>query len=431
MCSFILYLLALCSLSIISIVEASKTLGSFNIDLIHRDSSLSPFYNSSMTPSNLLKNAALRSISRSNLVDHLLVDEKESTETIIIPNHGDYLMKIYIGTPPVERLAIADTGSDLIWVQCAPCQKCFSQDTSLFDPNKSSTFTTVSCNSKPCTLLPSRQRGCGNSGQCEYFYQYGDKSFTKGNLGVDAINFDGGQGVKFPKSIFGCGTYNAFTIDTDGKITGLVGLGAGPLSLVSQLGDQIGNKFSYCLLPFDSPSTSKLIFGEDAIIKGDGVVSTPLITKPSSPTFYFLNLESIVVGQKKVQTGDTDGNIIIDSGTTLTLLKPTLYNEFETLVKEVIEEEQNPPSPYNLCFGYKDAMNFPDIVFQFTGANVSLRPKNMLLKLDTNLFCLAIVPSNQQGLSIFGNVAQFDFQVEYDLEGKKVSFAPTDCTKLG
>ncbi|XP_020219633.1 aspartic proteinase CDR1 [Cajanus cajan] len=432
MYAFIFYFSALCSLSVVSLAEASKTPGSFSIDLIHCDSLLSPFYNSSMTPSHLIKNAALRSISRSNLL-HFLVGEKESTETIIIPNYGEYLMKFYIGTPPVERLAIADTGSDLVWVQCSPCMSCFPQDTNLFDPNKSSTFSNVSCDSKPCTLLPSRQHRCGNSGECEYLYQYGDKSFTMGDLGVDVIKFDTeqDQGVTFPKSIFGCGFNNDFTAAKIGKITGLVGLGAGPLSLVSQLSDQIGHKFSYCLLPFSSNSTSKLKFGKEAIIKGNGVVSTPLITKPSSPTFYFLNLESIVVGQKKVQTGQTDGNIIIDSGTTLTLLEPTLYNKFVTLVKEVIEEEQNPPSPFDLCFRYKDDMNFTDIVFQFRGANVSLLPQNLLLLLDTNLLCFAIVSSNQQGFSIFGNVAQIDFQVEYDLEGKIISFAPTNCTKLG
>ncbi|RDX81401.1 Aspartic proteinase CDR1, partial [Mucuna pruriens] len=423
MCAFIYYFLALCSLSVVSIAEATKTLSGFSIDLIHRDSPLSPFYNSSMTPSHLIKKAALRSILRSNLV-HLLVDEKKSIETIIISIHGDYLMKFYIGTPPVERLAIADTGSDLIWVQCSPCDNCFHQDTPLFDPNKSSTFMSVSCNSQPCTLLPNGQHGCGNSGECKYIYQYADKSFTKGDLGIDAISFgstDGGQGDTFPKSIFGCGTYNDFTPGTNGKITGFVGLGGGSLSLVSQIGDQIGHKFSYCLLPFSSTSTSKLKFGEQATITGNGIVSTPLIIKPSIPTFYYLNLEAIIVGQKKVQTGQTDGNIIIDSGTTLTILEQTLYKEFVTLVKEAIgvEAEQNPPRPFNFCFRYKD------------GANVPLSPQNLLFNLGTNLHCLAIVPTSQSGLSIFGNVAQIDFQVEYDLQGKKVSFAPTDCTKLG
>ncbi|KAK7401627.1 hypothetical protein VNO78_13249 [Psophocarpus tetragonolobus] len=287
----------------------------------------------------------------------------------------------------------------------------------------------VPCNSQTCTLL--RRHSCANSGACEYIYSYGDKSFTSGGLATETINF-GDQGVTFPNSFFGCGTYNVLTPSTNGKMTGLVGLGAGKLSLVSQIGDKIGHKFSYCLLPFTSSSTSKLIFGDEAIIKGNGVESTPLIIKPSFPSYYFLNLEAITVGQKSVPTGQNDGNIIIDSGTTLTFLEPSFHNKFVSLVKEAlgVEEEPNPPSPFNFCFRYKEGMNLTNIVFEFKGAKVALSPKNLFLQLDTNLLCLAIVPTNQP-VSIFGNVAQIDFQVEYDLEGKKVSFAPTDCSRLG
>ncbi|RDX66618.1 Aspartic proteinase CDR1, partial [Mucuna pruriens] len=213
---------------------------------------------------------------------------------------------------------------------------------------------------------------------------------------------------------------------------GLVGLGAGPLSLVSQIGDQIGHKFSYCLLPFSSNSTSKLKFGNEAIITGNGVVSTPLIIKPSLPTYYFLNLESVNIGQKMIQTGQTDGNIIIDSGTVLTYLEESFYYNFVASLQEAlpVEATQDLPFPLNFCFPYHDNMVLPAIAFQFTGAIVSLNPKNLFFGFDdSNMLCLTVVPSTLSGISIFGNIAQFDFQVEYDLEEKKVSFAPTDCTK--
>ncbi|XP_027342614.1 aspartic proteinase CDR1-like [Abrus precatorius] len=437
MLAFVFYFLALLfSLSInIAITEANKSLNSFNIDLIHRDSSLSPLYNSSMSSSELIENAAMRSISRFNNV-HLFANAKESIETTIIPYVGQYLMKFYIGTPPIERLAIADTGSDLIWVQCSPCEKCFPQDTPLFEPNKSSTSMDVSCDSQPCSLLlKSQQYGCGDSGECEYIYQYSNgQIFTIGKLGIDVINFgstDEGQEITFPKSIFGCGIYNNFSFGLGNKIEGIVGLGGGPLSLVSQLGDQIGHKFSYCLLPPTSNSPSKLKFGKEAMITINGVVSTPYITNPSFPTFYILNLEGIVVGQKEVQTDQSAGNIIIDSGSTLTMLEPNFYNKFVTLVKEAfgVEAEQNPPLPFDFCFRYETNMNmtFPNVVFQFTEARITLGSKNLLLELR-NLLCLAIVPTTEGGPTIYGNVAQIDFQVEYDLKEKKVSFVPTDCT---
>ncbi|PNX88412.1 aspartic proteinase cdr1-like protein [Trifolium pratense] len=425
--AFIFLFLALNSLYTPSFVEATK---SFSIELIHHDSPLSPFYNSSLTPSELITNAALRSISRSKRVTLSQNSElNESPESIVIPNGGDYLMKIYIGTPPIERFAVADTGSDLIWVQCSPCKQCFQQDTPYYDPSKSSTFIGLSCDSKPCSLLPQDHHKCGKSNnECEYLYTYGDNSYTIGELGTDSINF-GQKDVTFPKSIFGCGHNNDVTFKRSRKATGLVGLGAGPLSLVSQLGDSIGHKFSYCLVPpFLSKATSKLKFGDDeAIINGNGVVSTPLILKSSQPSFYYLNLEGITVGQKTIHT--TDGNIIIDSGTTLTFLETSFYNNFVASVKEVIgvEEVQNPPSGYNFCFTSGEQTKFPSFVFHFTGADVTLKPENLFVPFANNFICLSVIPNDQT--FIFGNRAQIDFIVEYDLKGKKVSFAPTDCSK--
>ncbi|XP_020207695.1 aspartic proteinase CDR1 [Cajanus cajan] len=433
---FVFFSLALCSLSIASFAEASKTLRGFSVDLIHRDSPLSPFYNPSLTPSERIKNAALRSISRINRVAHTL-DENKSPETILIPENGEYLMRFHIGYPPVERLAIVDTGSDLIWVQCSPCANCFPQDTPLYEPLKSSTFNPLSCGSQPCLYFPPRLRRCGNSGECIYVYQYVEQSFTAGLLGTETINLGSkveNQTVNFPNSVFGCGLYNNLSFPTSDKVTGLVGLGPGPLSLVSQIGDQIGYKFSYCLLPFSSNSTSKLRFGTEAAITGNGVVSTPLIIKPNLPTFYFLNLESVTIGQKVVQTGQTDGNIIIDSGTVLTYIDQTFYSNFVASLQEAltVEATQDLPFPFNFCFPYRENMAFPDIAFQFTGARVSLNPKNLFLWVeDRDILCLAVVPrALSTGISIFGNIAQIDFQVEYDLQGKKVSFAPTDCTKI-
>jgi len=427
--ALILLFFALNSLYNPSFVESTKNPSGFEVELIHHDSPLSPFYNSSLTSSELITNAALRSISRSKRLSLSQNNElNDSPESIIIPNGGDYLMKIYIGTPPVERLAVADTGSDLIWVQCSPCENCFPQDTPYYDPNKSSTFMGLSCDSQSCSLLPLGQHRCGKSKQCEYKYIYGDNSYTSGDLGTESINF-GVKDVTFPKSIFGCGHQNEVTFKRSRKATGLVGLGAGPLSLVSQLGDSIGHKFSYCLIPPNLNSASKMKFGDEAIVKGNGVVSTPLIIKSSNPSYYYLNLEGITIGQKTVQTGRTDGNIIIDSGTTLTYLEQNFYNDLVASLKGDIgvEEVKNRPSPFTFCFTFGDITKFPNFVFHFTGADVTLKPQNLVLYFGNNSYCLLVVPTND--LSIFGNRAQFNFLVGYDLKGKTVSFAPTDCSK--
>lgn len=140
----------------------------FSIDLIHRDSPMSPFYNSSMNETEVFTNAALRSIARANFFSDFINANNGSSkvESEIIQNQADYLMKIFIGNPPVESLVTADTGSTLIWVQCLPCENCYPQQDPIFDPKKSSTYELLPCSSDSCTLLP--VSSCGTSEQCRY-----------------------------------------------------------------------------------------------------------------------------------------------------------------------------------------------------------------------------------------------------------------------
>ncbi|XAR57629.1 Nepenthesin [Bertholletia excelsa] len=418
------------------LVEAK--LGGFTIEIIHRDSQLSPFLNHSATIEDFSNGDALRSIARANHFHQFSLDTNKIQSTVI-PNGGNYLMKLSIGSPPVEVLAVADTGSDLVWIQCEPCpqSECYPQDAPLFDPNKSSTYVDLSCDSKFCEDLPSTSRDCSSlDNKCQYKYQYGDQSYTRGALATDTFTFDSTDGAApFPNSVFGCGHNNRGIFDSHGS--GIVGLGGGPLSLISQLGPQIEQKFSYCLLPRTVTSASKLKFGSDAILTGPEVVSTPF-SSDSSGTFYYLTLESVSVGDKKITNdqmaagGSGGGNIIIDSGTTLTLLETSFYNELEAAVKEKIQlaQVEDPRGSYSLCYDRSSFDNIPEItvVFHFRGADVELKKLNLFRTISSDLSCLTMIPTDG-GISIYGNWAQINFQVEYDLAGKKVSFAPADCTQ--
>ncbi|XP_057726612.1 aspartic proteinase CDR1-like [Arachis stenosperma] len=426
----ILLVTVLWPLSFLTSADEAKTFNNgFTIDLIHRDSPLSPLYNPSLTPSEIITNAVKRSVSRTSRFFFPDKAEEEEEESVLIPDRGDYLMKILIGTPPMESLAVADTGSDLVWIQCLPCEQCYSQNAPIFDPKNSSTFETLTCDSESCRSLS--RYGCGSSGECRYYYSYGDRSYTVGELVSDTISFSTSNGgksmIKYPKTTLGCGH------DNDGNFrstsTGLVGLGGGPLSLVTQLGDAIGHKFSYCLLPFSVNSTSKLKFGsESSTVSRNGVVSTPLISKSPS-TYYYLTLEGISIGEKKLQTEQSANNIVIDSGTTLTMLQSDFYDGFESAVKDAVDNShepvQDPPEPLRLCYRDISVEDLPDLTFHFSGADVHLQKMNTILKVD-NLICLAIVPSDR--FSIFGNIAQVNFNVGYDLQEKMVSFYPADCT---
>ncbi|KAL9261083.1 Aspartic proteinase nepenthesin-1-like protein [Drosera capensis] len=111
---------------------------------------------------------------------------------------GEYLMNLGRETPPTYYSAVIDTGTDLIWTQCLPCQNCYALRTPIFNPANSSSYSHISCDNEFCYALP--WPICDAYGYCSYINTYG----------------------------------------------GIVGLGRGALSLSSQLEEP---RFSYCLAP--------------------------------------------------------------------------------------------------------------------------------------------------------------------------------------
>ncbi|KAI5681220.1 hypothetical protein M9H77_02447 [Catharanthus roseus] len=407
------------SSSIILPIEAKK--GGFTAHLIHRDFLKSPYQ--------LLKNAFQRSEQRS----------KQFASTEVIPSGGEYLMKISYGTPPVESLAIVDTGSHLVWVQCLPCINCYKENFPPFNPKTSSSFQFVSSNSVNCPhILSQNQSGENNSTKpCPYDIAYGDGSYSSGDLATETITFGHGKDkVSFPNFIFGCGHDNAGQFSP--MESGLVGLGPQKLSLVSQLNKSLDAKFSYCLVPLtESSKSSKLSFGDQAKVSGPGVVSSPLLLD----VYYSLTLEHISVGRSHEikfsgtafsSNGSTNsGSIIIDSGTTLTYLPEYVYGKLKEIVQDHIKSGQivkDPQGIFSLCYSSLKDADIPKITFHFKGADLELNPINTFVKTSPSSSCLAFTATGD--IPIFGNIAQANFLVGYDLVEKTVSFKQVDCTKL-
>ncbi|KAJ4834590.1 hypothetical protein Tsubulata_036650 [Turnera subulata] len=426
--------IGVCMLSVI--IEASSSssssciYGGFTVNLIPRDSDhqLSQF--------DRLRNAAYRSMSRINRLRHSSLTEK-ALQSEIVAGGGEYLMRISIGTPPVELLAIADTGSDLIWTQCRPYRR-------------SSSYHAVACGSKLCNALDNDVRACvdqksssSSSSACGYTYSYGDHSFTNGNLATETFRIGSSSSSSVEEGVvFGCGNRNGGTFEE--QAAGIIGLGGGPLSLNSQLGDSIGGKFSYCLVPLTSSSspsinnaTSKISFGKQSVVHGPDAVVTPLVPKEPQ-TYYYLTLEAISVGQKRlpyntVGNAALEGNIIIDSGTTLTFLDSEFFNELESAVEGAVKNGKRVSDPkgiFSICFqdgdNNNDNMELPVLTAHFRGAaDVKLEPVNTFAQAEEGLLCFTMIPSND--IAIFGNLAQMNYLVGYDLHQRTVSFKPTDC----
>jgi hypothetical protein len=360
-----------------------------------------------------------------------------------VPVHagnGEFLMDVAIGTPALSYAAIVDTGSDLVWTQCKPCVECFKQSTPVFDPSSSSTYATLPCSSSFCGDLPTST--CTSSNKCGYTYTYGDASSTQGVLASETFTL--GK-EKLPGVAFGCGDTNEGDGFTQGG--GLVGLGRGPLSLVSQLGL---DKFSYCLTSLDDgDGKSPLLLGGSASAISESaatapVQSTPLVKNPSQPSFYYVSLTGLTVGSTRITLpasafaiqDDGTGGVIVDSGTSITYLEVQGYR---ALRKAFVAQMSLPTVDgseigLDLCFQGPakgvDQVQVPKLVLHFDGgADLDLPAENyMVLDSASGALCLTVAPS--RGLSIIGNFQQQNFQFVYDVAGDTLSFAPVQCNKL-
>ncbi|GMI84578.1 hypothetical protein like AT1G64830 [Hibiscus trionum] len=424
------FVFAIVSLSNPCLIRAQK--GGFSVDIIHRDSPKSPLYNHLGTSYDRVTNALRRSFGRAHRLRPVSVSTTD-VQADIIANSGEYLMNISIGTPAFDIVAIADTGSDLIWTQCKPCSQCFEQTAPLFDPAASYTYKTISCRASQCVNLEGSS--CSSNQSCQYSVSYGDESFSDGDVAADTLILSSTSGppVILPNVVIGCGHHNGGTF-TENE-SGIIGLGGGELSLISQLGTTIAGKFSYCLLPLtETGDSSKMNFGSDAIVSGNGTVSTPM-TKIDPPTFYVLTLEAISVGTNRINFtnrpfGTAEGNIIIDSGTTLTLLPGDFYSQVESSVSSMINATKvTGPEGLSLCYNAITEFAVPDITVHFTGADVKLQPLNTFAMVTETIACFTFAQAPISDLAIYGNMAQMNFLVGYDTEKQTVSFKPADCTK--
>ncbi|URE42758.1 aspartic proteinase [Musa troglodytarum] len=338
-----------------------------------------------------------RSQHRMDALGEMLTVSGVDARATVHDGLGEYMMDLAVGTPALPFSAIMDTGSNLVWAQCQPCVECLPHSALQYDPSNSSTYSASPCTDSYCKALPST---CTTA--CEYHYDYMDSSWTDGVLSTETFTF--GSGDPIPNVTFGCGYNNSF--NTPFYASGLVGLGPGSLSLVSQLG-------------FDLKEPTSAIR------------STPLV----ADSFYFLDLRGISVGATLLPIpSDTFANkILIDSGTTFTVLPPAALDLVKQELRSVVDLPPANDIPwFDPCFRLKssEVPQLPDMTFHFSGADMVLPMRNyMLVDTEAGVMCLAMNPSSVP-MSIFGNFQQQDMHILYDVAGKSLSFAPAQCDKL-
>lgn len=399
---------------------------------------------------------------------------------------GSYLVDINLGTPPRKYTLIADTGSDLVWTQCAPCADatattagCYPQLHPLYSPANSSTFAAVPCAAAACGQVPAPfpLPECGPAApDCLYRYQYaGGAAFTEGVLGTETVTARPvvGAPAKLPGIVFGCG--NAGNAGAAfGRADGVLGLGRGPLSFPSQLRassslPSASSKFAYCILDFSKPTTttSLLLLGPAAdtllAARADVGPSSPSaiqytalvapLPAAANPSLYYVRPAGVAVAGAPVpgltkprlwlpdsRTGG--GGTVFDSGVTLTYLVPGIYRPvlaaFQAHLLSTLRLPRAPPldAALTLCVdvtGVKQKQldaTLPRLKIWFADGAVFEPPaSNVFVNVGNGVRCLAIAEAASPGASnVLGNLVQQNFLVVYDSNQGRIGFAPSDCS---
>ncbi|KAG2598885.1 aspartyl protease family protein 2-like [Panicum virgatum] len=361
---------------------------------------------------------------------------------------GEYFTKIGVGTPATPALMVLDTGSDVVWLQCAPCRRCYDQSGPVFDPRRSSSYGAVDCAAPLCRRLDSG--GCDlRRRACLYQVAYGDGSVTAGDFATETLTFAGGARVA--RVAVGCGH------DNEGLFVaaaGLLGLGRGGLSFPTQISRRYGRSFSYCLVDRTSSSSSSgsspggsrsstVTFGPGAVAPSASASFTPMVRNPRMETFYYVRLVGISVGGARVPgVAESDlrldpstgrGGVIVDSGTSVTRLARPAYSALRDAFRGAAAGLRLSPGGFSLfdtCYdlGGRRVVKVPTVSMHFAGgAEAALPPENYLIPVDARgTFCFAFAGTDG-GVSIIGNIQQQGFRVVFDGDGQRVGFAPKGC----
>ncbi|CAI7863709.1 unnamed protein product, partial [Closterium sp. NIES-53] len=408
---------------------------------------------------------------------------------------GSYYLNITVGTPGQEVAVVMDTGSSLMWLPC-DCIDCAADDSlaaAAYDSSKSPNSSVVPCSSPLC--LADYTFGCnrfdappapppapssggllggllgrgaaegsageggaeGADGECEFVYSYADNSSTSGRVMIDTLDLPTvADGMVKDKMLFGCGQYQAGNLAKSSYIYGLMGMGVGPISPLTQLytAGHVPFAFSFC---FDSANDtgSHLVLGRTP--PPPALRSTTLL--PNDRPFYFIDVVRMSVegatlpGSENLaptnatqgaegaggSTGavESRGGVIVDSGTTLTILPSDLYASVLHTVFAGQEVFFVPELNLDcIVLGFFDGAPpaFPVIHMEMAdGAVWSIPSSNYLSRFDDGFdqyYCATMMaaPDNFPVSVIIGETWVQDTYISVDIEKKQLGWAPLNCS---
>uniref|UniRef100_A0A0D9V898 Peptidase A1 domain-containing protein n=1 Tax=Leersia perrieri TaxID=77586 RepID=A0A0D9V898_9ORYZ len=358
-------------------------------------------------------------------------------------NGGMYVYSYSIGTPTQHVTGALDISSDLVWTACdVPTL----QGATPFFPILSTSADLVPCADTTCQQFVQQTCGSGagdsvvgvdvDVSRCRYTYMYGGgRENTTGYLATETFTFDATSRVD--RVVFGCGMDNTGDF---GGASGVIGLGRGNLSLVSQLG---ADRFSYHFAPDDSSSSaaadSFILFGDDATPQTSRNFSARLLSSDAYPSLYYVDLAGVQVDGKDLAVPhgtfdlrkDGSGGVVLSITMLVTLLDEAAYKPLRQAMASKIGLRAVDGSALglDLCYNSQSlaTAKVPSMALVFAGGAVmELEMRNYYMEVTTGLSCLTIMPSPAGDGSILGSLIQVGTHMIYDIKGSKLVFESLD-----
>ncbi|XP_010547875.1 PREDICTED: aspartic proteinase Asp1 [Tarenaya hassleriana] len=374
-----------------------------------------------------------------------------ASSSIVFPVHGNvypvgyYNVTINIGQPSRPYYLDLDTGSDLTWLQCdAPCVRCVEAPHPLYEPSSD----LITCNDPLCKALHSNgDRIYEKPEQCDYEVEYADGGSSQGVLVRDVFSLNYKNGARLnPRLALGCGYDQIPGASSRHPLDGVLGLGRGKVSILSQLHSQgyVRNVIGHCL---SSLGGGFLFFGND-LYDSSRVSWTPMSSDHSKHY-------SPAPGGELLFGGKTTGlkNLLVafDSGSSYTYFNSKAYHAVTNLLKRELSgkplKEARDDSTLPLCWqGRRPFLNVDEAKKYFRPLSVSFKtgwrskslyeipPEAYLIISTEGNVCLGILNGTEIGLenvNLIGDISMQDQMVIYDNEKHAIGWMPSsDCSEI-
>ncbi|XP_072993569.1 aspartic proteinase NANA, chloroplast-like [Typha latifolia] len=375
---------------------------------------------------------------------------------------GQFFALFRLGTPAQKLRLIIDTGSDLTWVKCLVPRRLHPGRGGggkgkrkgkgwNFKPQASSSWHPIMCSSDMCkTSLPDALLACPTpASPCLYEYGYEDGSMAKGFFANESatISLSNGGKAKLKRLVVGCTTSTAgpsfFASD------GVLALGFSRISFTMAAAPHFGGRFSYCLVDHLSPRnrTGYLTFGPNpAFSQASSPTSPPpfsstrLLLTPHFEPWYAVSVAAISLDgvmlpvPQNIWDVEQGGGVIVDSGTSLTMLVEPLYTAVVTVLSQRLERiPRTNMDPFEYCYnwttGAADNVVLPKLAVHFAdSARFEPPSKSYVIDVAVGVKCIGFQAAPWPGQSTIGNILQQEHHWEFDIRNKRLRFKPDKCT---